>query len=49
MRAITFKEKGEYEYRKAYPVPELGERDVLIDISQCGLCGTDVHIYKGEF
>lgn len=49
MKAISFKAKGEYEYRTDYPVPEPGERDVIVKVSQCGLCGTDVHIYDGEF
>jgi (R,R)-butanediol dehydrogenase/meso-butanediol dehydrogenase/diacetyl reductase len=26
------------------PVPELGPRDALVEIGQCGICGTDVHL-----
>jgi (R,R)-butanediol dehydrogenase/meso-butanediol dehydrogenase/diacetyl reductase len=26
------------------PVPDLGDTDVLIDVSHCGICGTDVHM-----
>jgi 2-desacetyl-2-hydroxyethyl bacteriochlorophyllide A dehydrogenase len=29
------------------PVP--AAREVVIDVSACGLCGTDLHILKGEF
>jgi 2-desacetyl-2-hydroxyethyl bacteriochlorophyllide A dehydrogenase len=29
------------------PVP--GRREVVIDVSACGLCGTDLHILQGEF
>ncbi len=25
-------------------VPELGPTDVLVEIGQCGICGTDVHL-----
>jgi len=49
MKAITFKSKGEYEFSRDYPVPEPRENDVIVEVSQCGLCGTDVHIYNGEF
>lgn len=30
-----------------YPPPGLGE--VTIEVHQVGICGTDIHIYKGEF
>jgi threonine dehydrogenase-like Zn-dependent dehydrogenase len=26
------------------PVPELGPRDVLVEVSHCGICGTDLHL-----
>ena len=26
------------------PLPELGDADVLVDVSHCGICGTDVHM-----
>ena len=26
------------------PVPELGDTEVLVDVSHCGICGTDVHM-----
>jgi uncharacterized zinc-type alcohol dehydrogenase-like protein len=28
---------------------EVGPRDVLIDISHCGICHTDIHIVRGEW
>jgi 2-desacetyl-2-hydroxyethyl bacteriochlorophyllide A dehydrogenase len=31
------------------PDPSLGPSDVLIKTSHAGLCGTDLHIYRGEF
>lgn len=30
------------------PMPKVGEKDVLIKIMACGVCGTDVHIYEGD-
>ena len=29
------------------PVPEIGDDDILIKISYCGICGSDLHIEKG--
>ncbi len=31
------------------PVPTLGENDVLLKVDMCGICGTDVHIFRGHF
>nr|WP_168123249.1 zinc-dependent alcohol dehydrogenase family protein [Paenibacillus sp. HB172176] len=31
----------------AYPSPGFGE--VTVEVCQVGICGTDIHIYKGEF
>ena len=30
-------------------LPELGEDEVLIEVAAVGVCGTDVHIFKGEY
>ena len=29
------------------PVPEVGEKDVLIKTVRAGICGSDIHLYKG--
>lgn len=31
------------------PTPAIGPKDVLLRSRACGICGTDVHIYDGEF
>lgn len=31
------------------PDPVVGPRDVLIDVIQTGICGTDLHIHEGDF
>ncbi|MGK5529038.1 zinc-dependent alcohol dehydrogenase family protein [Streptomyces sp. URMC 129] len=31
------------------PDPAPGPREVVVDVAACGLCGTDLHILKGEF
>ena len=33
---------------KEEQIPEVKDNDVLIKVSACGICGTDVHIYHGE-
>jgi len=30
------------------PTPEVGEYDALVKVYACGICGTDVHILRGE-
>ncbi|MFO7636205.1 MAG: zinc-dependent alcohol dehydrogenase family protein [Clostridia bacterium] len=32
---------------KEIPMPEPGHGDVLVQVKACGICGTDLHIYKG--
>ncbi len=29
-----------------YPIPELGDDDILVKVEGCGVCGTDAHEYK---
>ncbi len=29
-------------------IPTAGENDVVIQVSACGVCGTDIHIFRGE-
>lgn len=31
------------------PIPEPGENEVLIKVMASGICGTDIHIYRGEY
>ena len=44
MKAARFYEAGEPLVLEEIPIPELGPRDVLVDIKASGICGTDVHI-----
>ena len=34
---------------KEMPEPRCGEDEVKIEIVACGVCGTDIHVYKDEF
>ena len=33
---------------KEYPIPELGDDDILVKVEGCGICGTDAHEYKND-
>jgi L-iditol 2-dehydrogenase len=47
MKALLLKNYREFEYTDA-PDPEIGERDVLVRVAACGICGSDVHGYDGS-
>lgn len=33
---------------KEYPIPEIGDDDILVKVEGCGVCGTDAHEYKRD-
>ncbi len=33
---------------KEYPIPALGDNDILVKVEGAGVCGTDVHEWKGD-
>jgi L-iditol 2-dehydrogenase len=41
MRAGVYREKGMVRVEEV-PVPDVGEREVLIKVAACGICGTDI-------
>ena len=48
MRATVFVKPGQIELREK-PIPDVGPNDALIRITTTTICGTDVHILKGEY
>ena len=50
MRALvkTAPGKGNLELRDV-PVPDIGDEDVLMKVTYCGICGSDLHIESGVF
>ncbi len=48
MKAAIFVEPGRIEL-ESKPVPDVGPLDALIRITMTTICGTDVHILKGEY
>src|SRR3954452_7368437 len=48
MKAVVVHEPGKVCVEEV-PMPEVGPKDVLVQVSACGICGTDIHIIDGEF
>jgi threonine dehydrogenase-like Zn-dependent dehydrogenase len=47
MRALTFQGKGRIQY-DSVPDPKIEDpRDVVIQVTSCAICGSDLHIYNG--
>jgi alcohol dehydrogenase len=48
MKAAVFVEPGRIELQEK-PVPQVGPGDALLRVTTTTICGTDVHILKGEY
>ncbi|GGE45702.1 alcohol dehydrogenase [Halopseudomonas oceani] len=48
MRAAVFVEPGRIELQHR-PIPQIGPTDALLRVTTTTICGTDVHILKGEY
>ncbi|WP_346674066.1 NAD(P)-dependent alcohol dehydrogenase [Nannocystis sp. SCPEA4] len=48
MKAAVFVEPGRIELEER-PIPDIGPLDALVRITTTTICGTDVHILKGEY
>jgi D-arabinitol dehydrogenase (NADP+) len=48
MRALTIRNPDEVSVREV-PVPDPGPNEVQVRVAACGICGTDVHILRGEY
>lgn len=48
MKAAIFIEPGRIEIAEK-PIPDVGPNDALVRITTTTICGTDVHILKGEY
>ncbi len=46
-KAALLTELGKFEI-KEYPIPELGDDDILVKVEGCGICGTDAHEFKND-
>lgn len=48
MKAAIFAEPGRIVLEEK-PIPQIGPRDALLRVTTTTICGTDVHILKGEY
>ncbi len=46
-RVAMLTEKERFEIQE-YPIPELGDDDILVKVEGCGVCGTDAHEFKRD-
>lgn len=46
-KAAVLVEPGKFELRE-YPIPEIGDDEMLVKVEGCGVCGTDGHEYKRD-
>ena len=46
-RVALLTEKERFEI-KEYPIPEIGDDDILVKMEGCGVCGTDAHEFKRD-
>ena len=47
MKAMLLTEYKNLEVTEM-PEPEIGDRDVLVEVRACGICGSDIHGYDGS-
>lgn len=48
MKAAVLVAPGRFEVRDV-PMPTVGPQDALIRVSRTGICGTDLHIFRGHY
>ena len=46
-RVAMLTEKEKFEL-KEYPMPPVGDDDILVKVEGCGVCGTDAHEFKRD-
>ena len=46
MQAAVFRDPGRIEVRSDVAIPEPGADEVLVRVEACGICGSDMHLYR---
>lgn len=46
MRAADFREPGRIEFRSDATIPHAGVGEVVVNVRACGICGSDLHMYR---
>ena len=48
MKAVVFPQPKSISVERV-PDPECGPDELVIEVASCGICGTDLHIYRNEY
>jgi 2-desacetyl-2-hydroxyethyl bacteriochlorophyllide A dehydrogenase len=48
MRAVVFEAPGKLSVSEV-PDPTPGPRDVVVEVAAVGICGTDIHVFDGDY
>lgn len=48
MKGIICEEVGKFVFREDLPEPELQDGEAIVSIRRIGICGTDLHAYRGN-
>lgn len=48
MKAVVFHSVGTPLMLEEVPVPKLADDEILVEVRACGVCGSDLHIVRGE-
>jgi len=48
MKGIICEEIGRFVFREDLPVPQMQEGEAIVKIRRIGICGTDLHAYRGN-
>ena len=48
MKGIVCQEIGKFQYREDLPEPPLLEGEAIVRIKRIGICGTDLHAFRGN-
>ncbi len=46
MRSVIYAGHGRFELDPEASMPQVGERDVLVKVRFCGVCGSDLHLFQ---
>lgn len=49
MKAAVLAQYKKIEWKTDLPVPQIGDNDVLVRVEYTGICGSDIHIFNGDF
>lgn len=48
MKAVVLSGKEDLKLKEV-PIPQIREDEVLVKVKSCGICGTDIHAFHGDF